>query len=80
VTDNLDDVGPVTGYDPPDTAAMVAETGSRELGRLALDFPASLAGVPADAPAAARLEATRRLIGQTLQAMRTLPFAGRLSR
>ena len=76
--DNLDDQGPVIKYDRRETAAFGAETGSREIGELALDFPASLKGVPTDLPATRKLEETRTLIDQTMQAMRNLPFREKL--
>lgn len=76
--DNLDDQGPVIKYDRRETAAFGTETGSREIGELALDFPASLKGVPTDLPATRKLEETRTLIDQTMQAMRNLPFREKL--
>jgi Right handed beta helix region len=74
--DNLADEGPVVQYDLPVTATFGVEAGSRKIGKLAFDFPASV-NVPRDASAAGELEKTRKLIVQTMESIGNLPFRDR---
>lgn len=78
IADNLGDAEPLVKYDRPETAAFGTDTGNRDIGKLAFDFPASLKGLPRDAPAAQRLEETRVLVARAMQAMRDLPFRAKL--
>jgi len=78
--DNLADRMPVVAYDRPQTALYGEESGSRRIDPVGIDFPVSLAGLPADAPAAQALAATAARVIATEQAMQALSFRWRLAR
>jgi hypothetical protein len=77
--DNLASSEPIVAYDDKKTASFGVDTGNRAIGDVAMDFPASLDGVPQDARALPRLKETQTLIRGTAEMMKTLFFRDRLS-
>jgi hypothetical protein len=75
---NLASSEPIVAYDDKKTASFGVDTGNRAIGDVAMDFPASLDGVPRDARALPRLMETRTLIRGTVEMMKTLLFRDRL--